>query len=465
MFLLWRVSLLSGWLSPTITVLAWAALVMGVAWWRRAWVTWLGFGALAWLAALLIARTFVPPAVVGGGYPGSFIVWGALPIFAFVAAVWQWPVVGWWRRVVAFVAVPLLAAFAGLQINGHYGYLPTVGDLFGAPLPGQIGTLPSFGGPVPDAVMVRVREHLGVVAEVNIPGTVSHFHAHAAWVWLPPAYFTGPRRSLPVLMLLSGVPGASRDWLRGAFAARTADAWSRAHDGIAPILVFPDPNGGALRDTECVNGPLGNSETYLTVDVPAFMHSYFHTLTSRAAWAVGGLSEGATCALDVAARHPNMFSLFADFSGAVAPSAGPATLQHLYGGNRASMRAHDPARWFEWDARFGLRGVIVAGGKDHSARAAQATLAAAAQRAHLPLWTFIIPGGGHDFPTWGHALALTFPWIASHLDHATRGSVVHTPALHTLLAAASHQDGAHQRRRPRPTARRARLAFRSRTTR
>lgn len=424
----WHISLLHGWFSPTITWLAWAALVVGFAWWRRLWVTWLGIAALAWFAAFLIARIFVPPAAVSGGYPGSFILWGALPIFAFAAWLWQWPVVGWWRRAVALLAVPLLAAFAGMQVNAHYGYLPTVGDLFGAPLPGQIGALgrpPAHGRWVPAAVEDRVREDVGVVTEVTIPGTVSHFNARSAWVWLPPEYFTGPRRALPVLMLLSGVPGASRDWLRGSFAARTANAWSRKHDGLAPIMVFPDPNGGAFRDTECVDGPLGNSETYLTVDVPAFMHSYFHTLTNRAAWAVGGLSEGATCALDLATRHPDKFSMFADFSGGLAPNVGdPAkTLQRLYGGNRAEMRAHDPARLFAWDARFGLRGILVAGGDDQGAMAAQAKLAAAARRSGLQMRTYIIPGGGHDFPTWGHALQWAFPWIASSLDHAIRGSV------------------------------------------
>jgi S-formylglutathione hydrolase FrmB len=264
-----------------------------------------------------------------------------------------------------------------------------------------------------------VRENLGVVTEVSIPGIVSHFDARSAWVWLPPRYFTGVRRDLPVLMLLAGVPGASRDWLRGAFAARTADEWSRTHHGLAPVIVFPDPNGGAFNDTECVDGPRGNSETYLTVDVPAFMHSYFHTATRRSAWGVGGLSEGATCALDLAARHPNLFSLFADFSGAVAPNVGrPAlTLQRLYGGNRAEMRAHDPARWFAKDARYGLRGVIVAGRSDHQAQVAQATLAAAAVKAGMTLRTLIIPGG-HTFPMWGRALRDTFPWIANILDHS-----------------------------------------------
>src|SRR5690348_14745885 len=92
--------------SPTLTGLASVAVFVGVAWWCRTWVSWLALAALAWFAALVIARVFVPPAAVGGGYPASFTVWGAMPIFAFAAALWQWPIVRWWRRAVALLAVP-----------------------------------------------------------------------------------------------------------------------------------------------------------------------------------------------------------------------------------------------------------------------------------------------------------------------------------------------------------------------
>jgi S-formylglutathione hydrolase FrmB len=425
--LVWRTSLLNGWLLPTITLLALALLTAGVAWWRRTPWTWGAIGVAALLAAALIARTAAPPSAVGGSYPRSFVLWGALPLFALAAAVWQWRVVRWWRRAVALSAVPLLAAFAGLQINAHYGYLPTLGDLVGAPIPGQVaslGLVPLRGVWVPASAAMRVRSGMGVVTQIDIPGRVSHFRARAAWVWLPPAYFTGPNRSLPVVMLLAGVPGATRDWLRGGFAARTADAWSRAHDGLAPILVFPDPNGSALADTECVDGPQGNSETYLTVDVPAFMHEHFHTATGPAAWAVGGLSEGATCALMLGARHPDQFSIFADFSGGKAPSSGnPAqTLERLYGGDRTAMLAHDPARWFALDARLGEQGIVVAGGDDAGALAAQAKVLADAHAVGFHLRTEIIPGGGHNFPTWGRALQQTFPWIATTLERTLRDS-------------------------------------------
>src|SRR5690242_4618409 len=132
-----EVSLLGGWLPAVVTIVAWCALVSGIAWWRRAARHWmvLAVGALA--AATTVAWVVVPSGV-GISYPGSFILWGALPVFALGAALVQWRFVAWWRTTVALLAVPALAAFGALQVNAHYAYLPTLGDLFGAPFPGQV---------------------------------------------------------------------------------------------------------------------------------------------------------------------------------------------------------------------------------------------------------------------------------------------------------------------------------------
>ena len=135
---LMHISLLHGWFSPTVTWLAFVSLAIGVAWWRRSPWHWLVVATAAVVAAVAIARVVDLPSHVGSGYPRSFLVWATLPLFALGAAAWQWTRVRWWRRGVALVAVPLLAAFAALQINAHYGYLPTLGDVFGAPLPGQV---------------------------------------------------------------------------------------------------------------------------------------------------------------------------------------------------------------------------------------------------------------------------------------------------------------------------------------
>src|SRR5438105_5800632 len=125
-----RLSLLGGWLPALIGVLAWSALVVGVAWWRRAVWHWAVIAGASGVGAVGLARLMDVPSRFGNSYPPSFVVWGALPLFAAGALAWQWSHVGWWRRAVALASVPALAAFAAVQINEHYGYLPTVGDLF-----------------------------------------------------------------------------------------------------------------------------------------------------------------------------------------------------------------------------------------------------------------------------------------------------------------------------------------------
>ena len=386
-----RMSLLHGWLPLCVTGLAFASLAFGVAWRRRSPLHWVVVAAGAALVAVVIA-SFVETLHVGT-YPRSFLVWAGFPLFAFGAAVWQWPRVTWWRRVVALSAVPLLVMFCGLQINAHYGYLPTLGDLFGAPLPGQVAaqvleqlprqpTVPNRRHghriepalararrrPILSVTATSAAETLGLVAQVDIPGPASHFAARPGFVWLPPWYFTHPGAWLPVLMLLAGSPGAPADWLRAGGALATATVYARLHHGYAPIMVLPDANGSFFGDTECVDGPAGRAETYLTVDVPNFMHARFDASVDPRRWAVAGLSEGGTCALDLVARHPDRFRTFADFSGDAAPTLGSVhrTVALLYGGSYPKFATHDPARWFGADARSSVAGYFAVGTGDTS---------------------------------------------------------------------------------------------------
>ena len=442
-----HVSLLHGWLPATIAVAAWGAVVVGVAWWRRAIWHWLAVAAAAGAVAMVVSWVLDVPARVGSTYPKSFLVWAALPVFALGAGIWQWPRVGWPRRLLAFASVPLLAACAGLVVNAYYSYLPTVGDLLGAPLPGQVNArqLESgpFGTPVAfQAGRTRTTATVGAVALVDIPATVSHFRHQKAYIWVPPVYFSTPRPQLPVLMLIAGTPGTPGDWLRGGGALTLANAWAAAHDGYAPMMVLPDANGGVLRDTECVDGPRGNAETYLTVDVVAFMRQAMGAAIDPRQWAIAGLSEGGTCALDLATRHPARFATFADFSGDPAPTLGSSahTVSALYGGSWNALRAHDPTTWFASATSAGVEGFVAVGNADHGYLRTEERIAQIANRDGMRTQLDIIPGGRHSFRTWARALRDAYPWIVSRLDaHAPLSNVtlVHTQhgaRAHNLLA-------------------------------
>src|SRR5262249_28654924 len=151
-------------------------------------------------------------------------------------------------------------AFGALQINDHYAYLPTLGDLLGAPLPGQVNASQLTRMPTDQSLRI------GRIANIDIPSPVSQFVHRRGFVWLPPSYFAGSRSTLSVLMLLAGTPGSPSDWLRGGRAFVVANRWAANHHGDAPIMVFPDANGHPTGDTECVDSPRGAAETYLTVD-------------------------------------------------------------------------------------------------------------------------------------------------------------------------------------------------------
>src|SRR5205085_1528681 len=142
----------------------------------------------------------------------------------------------------------------------------------------------------------------GAVVTVALPATTSGFAHRNSLVYLPPVWFARPHPALPVLMMLTGTPSLVSDWTRAAHADQIADDYAAAHHGWAPIMVFPDPNGSDLGDTECVDSRQGNAETYLTEDVPREVVSLFGSAPTP--WAVAGLSEGGIGAARLTVRRP-----------------------------------------------------------------------------------------------------------------------------------------------------------------
>jgi S-formylglutathione hydrolase FrmB len=420
-----HVSLLRGWAPYLVDAVAFTTLVGGIAWRRRPPWHWIAIAGMAGVAALVLARVIDIPDRFGNTYPPTFLVWGALPLFAVGSAAWQWSKVGWARRCLALLAIPALVTFAGLQINRHYGHVPTLGDLLHAPLPGQVPPtrllIPSGEREPPGASDAPLPAR-GLVTHVDIPAPQSGFGHRRAWVWVPPAYFSVPHPRLPVLMMLAGTPGSPDDWLRAGEALTLANRWAADHGGVAPVMVLPDANGSGTSDTECVDGPRGQAETYLTVDVPRFMIEHFGVDARARQWAIVGASEGGTCALMLVARHPDTFSTFADFAGDAAPTLGSVdrTIRLLYNGSTAEWRAHDPVSWFAKDASAGVEGFFAVGKHDSGEIQSITSLAESAGAAHMKTVLDFIPGTAHNWYTWKRALSDAYPWLIARLSDETR---------------------------------------------
>jgi len=405
------VSLTSTWflVALTATALALLATSAALAHWR---VVVGGVGVAAGIVAV-VAVWFAVVDPLHAGFPQSFFLWGAAPVLALVLAVWTWPRRSWWRRLVGVAAVPVGVAFAAATINAHYAYFPSIAALRGEKAHDQVShrTVVSIVQAARTSATLPPR---GVVLSLDTPTPRSRFHPRGMFVYLPPAWFSVPRPRLPVLMLIAGSPGTPADWTRSAAADLLFDGFASTHRGVAPILVMPDVNGSAFADTECVDGPRGNAETYVVDDVRRFVIDHYGATSDPRSWAVGGLSEGGTCALVLSLRHPGLFGSFLDFGGEIAPTIAGPELADLYGGNRQALVAHLPTHLLDHQAHPGLAAWFEVGLGDRSARVAARRLAPLVVAAGGQA-CFVERTGGHNFIFWHEALRHSLPWIVSRL--------------------------------------------------
>jgi S-formylglutathione hydrolase FrmB len=444
-------SLLGGWLPLAVQILVVVVVLLAVGWrtrrWRLLWVpVCAGIGLLGALGAMVY---FDSSGLASDAAPVMLWVWLGVSLATLAVLVLGWRGNRWWRRGVSVLAVPLSLLCVGLVLNQWVGYFPTVqeawGEITSGPLPGQVAAdqLPALQGK--GATMKS-----GVVVNVNIPDTASHFSHREEYVYLPPAYFTGSQHPvLPVVMMIAGEFNTAADWIRTGNALPTIDQYAQTHGGVAPILVFVDAGGTFNNDTECVNGPRGNAADHLTEDVRPYVLSHFGASPDPKKWGIVGWSMGGTCAADLAVMHPELFDSFEDIAGDLGPAVGDKqqTIQRLYGGDAAAWARFDPttvlahharytdtAGWFDDSSTGGMppgfvrrphpggfagrRGGGGGGGfGNEEAEARQLCGAMGADGIQCALHT---QPGGHTWQFAGQAFADALPWFADRMQLANQ---------------------------------------------
>lgn len=338
-------ALLHGWLPVTVQVVAVVLLVVAVTRRSRGWWRW-RLPVCGWLGALVAGGAWWYMVDEGlASDPAPATLWVAIGGFgaAVAVALVGWPDARWWRRGVALLAVPATLCAAGIVLDEWVGYYPTAESAWGAltaePLPHQvdIDELAALRGTAPTE---------GRIVPVTIPDAAPGFPHRTEYVYLPPAWFAGPTPpALPVLMMIGGEFNTPADWIRSGQIMPAVDAFAAAHAGQAPILVFVDSSGSFNTDTECVDGPRGAAETHLVRSVPRYVTSTFGASADPDRWAVAGWSMGGTCAVDLAAMHPELLHTFLDIAGDLGPASGTKeqTIARLYGGDAAAWDRYDPA--------------------------------------------------------------------------------------------------------------------------
>src|SRR5262245_35109293 len=133
-------------------------------------------------------------------------------------------------------------------------------------------------------------------------------------ILLPDGYDGGGHRRYPVLYLFHGTSGRASDWVNFGRAVETTA-------GLPLIVVMPDAgfdgDGGGWF-ANWFNGGAGGPpmwETFHIEQLLPWIDANLRTVATREGRAVAGLSQGGFGALSYAARHPDLFTSVASFSG------------------------------------------------------------------------------------------------------------------------------------------------------
>ncbi len=333
-------------------------------------------------------------------------------------------------RLVAGLAVVLVALAGTAQVNQLFRAYPTLRSALGLPFRGQVAFSTVAAGVPAGALSLQLGtmarpldavwtappglSATGVVTRLALPGRTSGFPARAAWVYLPPAYLTRTRPRLPVLVLLSGSPGDPRDWLTGGQLPQTMDAFAQVHRGLAPVVVSVDPLGSEFSNPVCVDSRLGRAFSYLTVDVPREIAAALQVDPDHRHWAVGGLSSGGTCSLQLAVNAPRVYPTFVDISGEDEPTRGSrnSTVAEAFGGHGLAFRRVNPLDVLAVHHLPGVAGFLSAGSRDRRYLPQALTVLHALRAAGVPTVYSQLPGG-HTWQTWAPALREALPFVAT----------------------------------------------------
>ncbi len=267
-------------------------------------------------------------------------------------------------------------------------------------------------------------------------------------VLLPDGYRADDGRRYPVLYLLHGAGGDETDWTDAGGA-------EQATAGKPVIVVMPD-GGRSGWYTDWSNGGAGGPpawERYHVRELIPLIDQRFRTVAARRGRAIAGLSMGGFGAFSYAARHPDLFTAAASYSGGVDLNAElfgapigliavdgslslagfDATGASLFGDfdtENILWRAHNPV-----DLAANLGGLKLAlytgnglpGGPfgpddgqdiiEVGAHEMNVNLDRRLGRLGLPhRWVDYGPGG-HTWPYWRRDLRRTVPWLLRRFAH------------------------------------------------
>ncbi|MCU1455239.1 MAG: esterase [Acidimicrobiales bacterium] len=355
-------------------------------------------------------------------------------------------------RVGSAALVVVLLLVCGLdQVNRHFAYVPSFAALFGNPSPDLLRV--SLNQAAPHGRKAAVAGH-GVDVKVVIPGPLSGI-TRSAYVYLPPQYFdpAWAQHRFPVLYLIHGSPGTAIDWIRGGRVDRTADQLLARHRINPLIVVMPDANGGYMRDLQCQNVPRGpQDQTYLSSDVVRWADTHLRTVADRWHRAIGGLSTGGYCGVNLAFRHQDVFSAAVSHSGSGEPDHSRFTA-NIFGGRADLAWANTPVRYLpQLPIRPGMAVYLDSGMSDSWSLSRSTRLNAVLRARGVPTTFHRMLHEGHSFASFARDTNFSLLWLSQWFAQRSAPTVTDVVARppDARPAPAIHHHHGHRGLRPAP---------------
>lgn len=286
----------------------------------------------------VVARTLSP------GFLEAPIIWEGLLLVAAVTAYLMFRPMSERRREKIrppmqlsskMVIIGVIGSLAGVfWLNGYVGYVRTPNDLAvvfqrGSGFIGAAGdgfaaaTAPSDNYVANATAALANAKNTGKAAnpgddknprimQVGIPDPARGIPVGRANVMLPPGYNdpANANKHYPVVYLIHGYPdGTADDWFTSGDALNTMQALLNDKTIQPMIIVAPDMTAEQPSiDWECLNIPNGPQlEDYLVHTVVSKIDQQFRTIPDRTHRAIGGMSGGGYCTLNIGLQHLETF--------------------------------------------------------------------------------------------------------------------------------------------------------------
>jgi enterochelin esterase-like enzyme len=231
------------------------------------------------------------------------------------------------------------------------------------------------------------------------------------FIYLPPTYNlrSAAHRLYPTIYLLHGDPSNSGEWLRYGTPA-VFDAGFANGDLPETILVMPDGTGHVTAATQWADRRDGRDRIEdATLELVAYVDQHYRTAADPQYRVIGGLSSGAYGAVNIAARHPDVFGVAMGFSGYYVAS-GP-----VFGFDRTYADSNSPTVIVQRSAAARTVHYILTVGAADPYRASTQAFLQQLRRLGVPTDFELIPGGGHGGRLFWSGLLFGLSVIKPHL--------------------------------------------------